>query len=54
MTNALLNIMSGVDRPKYDLVGSSVEDDIRRAINRYGREAAAAAARAFPTYIEAP
>jgi len=40
--NALLNVGPEA-QPKYDLVGPTVDDDVRRLLNRYGRDAVATA-----------
>ena len=42
-----LDRLPGALAPKYDLVGPSVDDDIRRVINRYGPEAVKAAVKAL-------
>lgn len=37
------NVLAGALAPKFDLVGPTVDDDIRRAVQRYGAEAVKAA-----------
>lgn len=49
MTNVLTNLISAAPGGlgvKFDLVGPSARDDIRRAVNRYGREAVLEAVKA--------